>query len=95
MAHILASHAIVHIVLASPPERLAPATRAQYKITEAMEIRAETLDALPDVDLVLDALLGYSQPGAPQKDAARLNARLGIEYRTPFEATPLVRVTGF
>lgn len=66
----------VAVLLATPPERLSPVTRHQHAIVLAAGISAAFAPGaeLPDADLVVDALLGYSQAGAPRGEAARLIA---------------------
>lgn len=58
----------IQILLARPPERLAPVPRRQLAILERLELPiAVGLPARPAAtDLVVDALLGYSMRGDPQ-----------------------------
>lgn len=73
--HLLGAGADVRVLLAGPPERLAPATRDQLRILESLQadvrIGASSSSAS---DLVVDALLGYSQAGAPRGNVAALIA---------------------
>lgn len=72
--HLLGAGASVHVVLSSPPERLAPTTRDQLAILNSLstDVRIGATGRLPASDLVLDCLLGYSQSGPPHGHAARL-----------------------
>lgn len=73
--HLASAGIAVTVVLASPPERLAPVTREQYEIVRAIGIPvAVGASGLGDVELVLDALLGYSQAGAPEGETAAVIA---------------------
>lgn len=84
-----AAGAKVAVLLATRPEQLVPVTRGQHAIVLAAGVSAPFApDAeLPDADLVVDALLGYSQTGAPRGEAARLIAaiagRLVLALDTP------------
>ena len=66
----------VAVLLASPPERLGAAPGRQHAILLAAGISARYAPGadLPDGDLVIDALLGYSQEGPPRGETARLIA---------------------
>lgn len=70
--HLANAGASVAVVLSRPPEALAPVARAQHRILLAMGIAAESAPPAGEVDLVLDALLGYSQTGPPAGHAAAL-----------------------
>ena len=71
--HLLAAGADVSITLATPPERLAPVTRKQYDTLARLDVRHG--EGLDDEELVIDALLGYSQKGAPTGEIASLIRR--------------------
>ncbi|MBD0338215.1 MAG: NAD(P)H-hydrate epimerase [Thermoleophilia bacterium] len=68
--HLANAGAEVTVVLSHPRDRLRPVTAAQLHILEAMKIAPG--GPPDDVELVLDALLGYSQEGSPRGGAARL-----------------------
>lgn len=68
--HLTNAGAHVSVVLARPADRLAPLTRDQLQILRSMGVAPGDLPV--EVDLVLDALLGYSQVGPPREEAARL-----------------------
>jgi NAD(P)H-hydrate epimerase len=70
--HLANAGANVTLVLSHSREQLRPVTAAQLRVVEAMGI--EPHGAPTETDLVLDALLGYSQEGAPRGEAARLIA---------------------
>lgn len=72
--HLAIAGAELEIRLSAPPERLAPATRQQHAILRRMglPITAGAPTHLEPSELVLDALLGYGQRGAPRGEAARL-----------------------
>lgn len=72
--HLAAAGADVTVVLAAAPERLAPVTRAQHEIVRAIGLSEAPPETPPPADLVLDALLGYSQAGAPRGETERLIA---------------------
>jgi NAD(P)H-hydrate epimerase len=71
--HLLQAGAEVKLALATEPERLARTPRRQLKILRALDLEPH-LGPLGDrdPDLVLDALLGYSQSGPPRGRAADL-----------------------
>lgn len=73
---LAAAGAEVAVLLASPPERLGAAPGRQHAILLAAGIFARYAPGadLPDGDLVIDALLGYSQEGPPRGETARLIA---------------------
>jgi NAD(P)H-hydrate epimerase len=74
--HLAAAGAEVTVVLSGSPDRLAPVPRAQYEILLRTGVRVSGPDAAPPYgELVLDALLGYSQSGRPRGAAAGLIAR--------------------
>ncbi|HWJ44414.1 MAG TPA: NAD(P)H-hydrate epimerase [Gaiellaceae bacterium] len=68
--HLLAAGARVSMTLAAPPERRAPVTREHYEALARLDV--PQTDELDDEELVIDALLGYSQKGAPSGDVAAL-----------------------
>lgn len=74
--HLLAAGARVHVRLAVPPEGLAPVPQAQHGILRALaaDVAVGADAALAPSDLVVDALLGYSQSGPPRGEVARLIA---------------------
>jgi len=70
--------AAAEIVLSSPREEMSPVAMKQLRIIDAMGIpttlpvgSSKTLDHV-SADLILDALLGYSQVGNPRGEIARL-----------------------
>jgi NAD(P)H-hydrate epimerase len=71
--HLAVAGAQVRVLLAQPPERLAPVTSRQHGILRRMglDVRIDGT-ALDPADLVLDGLLGYSQAGPPRGRAALL-----------------------
>ena len=71
--HLAGAGADVAVVLSVPGERLSTVTAEQYHILRQMglPVRVDPEDR-GDVDLVLDALLGYGQRSAPGGGAARL-----------------------
>ncbi len=78
--HLAVAGADVSVVLDRPPERLASVPQSQYAILHEMGVATSvgTQVDLDAVDLVLDALFGYGQTGAPRGEAARLiEASLG------------------
>jgi NAD(P)H-hydrate epimerase len=72
--HLCVAGAEVEVRLAAPLERFAPVTADQAAVVQRLGLLARdgtgSLDREPE--LVIDALLGYSQAGAPYGDAARL-----------------------
>lgn len=72
--HRAVAGADVEVRTSSVADRLAPVTRLQHEIVRRLGIRilASTAEPLPDADLVVDALLGYGQTGAPRGEPARL-----------------------
>ncbi len=73
--HLLLAGAEVEIVLGAPPEGFAETPKRQLDILAAIGAQAGSVPpvrAAPAPDLVVDALLGYSQQGAPRGDIARL-----------------------
>ena len=70
--HLAAAGASVRVVLSAPLHRLAPVPRAQYEILCRIGLSVSVGDDAFDADVVVDALLGYSQAGAPRGEAAAL-----------------------
>ncbi len=72
--HLANAGADVVVVLATEPERLTPVPAQQLSIVRQIEISVEigTAAGLGDPELVVDALLGYSQRGDPYGGAATL-----------------------
>ena len=70
--HLANAGADVRVVLASAADKLTPTTRSQYELALQTGVRSDTIERTPEVELVLDALLGYSQAGPPRGEAARL-----------------------
>ena len=68
--HLANAGAEVTVVLSHPRERLKPVTADQLRTLEAMGIRPG--GPPDDAELVVDALLGYSQSGVPREEVARL-----------------------
>ncbi len=102
--HLTNAGARVHVVLAAERSRLAPATRAQLEILESIRPPEPRCGFPPDdADLIVDALLGYSQSGAPRGDVAALidavrdrrvlslDVPSGLELSTGVLHTPHVR----
>ncbi|HET8894887.1 MAG TPA: NAD(P)H-hydrate epimerase [Gaiellaceae bacterium] len=72
--HLANAGADVAVVLATDPERLAPVPTKQLSIVRHLAIPVEigAATGLGDPELVVDALLGYSQRGDPHGGAATL-----------------------
>jgi len=72
--HLVVAGASVVVRLGAAVDRLAPATSAQLAILERMDVDIATgaPASLDEPDLVLDALLGYGQRGAPRGQVAAL-----------------------
>jgi NAD(P)H-hydrate epimerase len=71
--HLAVAGAQVRLLLAQPPERLAPVTGRQHDILRRMGLDVQVDGtALDPADLVLDGLLGYSQAGPPRDRTAQL-----------------------
>jgi NAD(P)H-hydrate epimerase len=72
--HLANAGAGVAVALASDPERLAPVPAQQLSIVRRLAIPVEigAAGGLGDPELVVDALLGYSQRGDPYGGAATL-----------------------
>jgi NAD(P)H-hydrate epimerase len=98
----------VRVVLATPPERLAPVPRHQLDILTRMGVLVAAASRPDgDVDLVIDALLGYSLTGEPRDPVASLirwineqtapvlslDAPSGLDVTTGVPAQPCVRAT--
>jgi NAD(P)H-hydrate epimerase len=71
--HLAAAGADTVVALSAPAERFAPLSAEQLAIVRrlAIPVLAGT-DSLGEPELVIDALLGYSQRGEPCGEAARL-----------------------
>jgi NAD(P)H-hydrate epimerase len=70
--HLAAAGADVVVHASAPEEDLAPVTAEQYAILRAIDLPLVTGADIGTPDLVIDALLGYSQRGAPRGEVARL-----------------------
>jgi NAD(P)H-hydrate epimerase len=71
--HLAVAGARVGVLLARPPERLAPVTARQHEILRRMGLTIQVYGTtLGPADLVVDGLLGYSQSGPPSGRTARL-----------------------
>ncbi len=71
--HLAVAGADVSVALERPPEGLAAVPRRQHSILRAMGVTVSVgSPRLGDEDLVLDALLGYGQTGAPRGETASL-----------------------
>ena len=75
----------VQVLLSAPIDRLAGVSRHQMAILERMGAPIEVAGdeaGLPDADLIVDALIGYSLSGAPRGVAASL-IRAASEHSAP------------
>jgi NAD(P)H-hydrate epimerase len=71
--HLAVAGARVAVALSAPAERFAPVPAEQLAIAERLAIPIhEAVESLGEPELVLDAMLGYSQRGAPRDRAAEL-----------------------
>jgi NAD(P)H-hydrate epimerase len=71
--HLAIAGAQVAVALSAPAERFAPVPAEQLAIARRLAIAiSEGIDSLAEPELVLDALLGYSQRGKPHGQAANL-----------------------
>jgi len=72
--HLAGAGAEVELQLASEPERLTDTSRRQLEILRraGLPVQAAPPDPEQRVDLVVDALLGYSQAGSPRDATADL-----------------------
>lgn len=72
--HLLGAGAVVHVRLSNARERLAPVTADQLGILTALraDIVNDADSVPPESELVVDALLGYSQSGPPRGTTADL-----------------------
>ncbi|MDZ7843381.1 MAG: NAD(P)H-hydrate epimerase [Anaerolineales bacterium] len=88
----------VQVVLTRPPEKVASVTGQQLQILLAMKVpvfQSAKLEQLPEADLILDAVIGYSLSGPPYGESARLirmaNAhpapRLSLDIPSGIDAT--------
>ncbi|MGI9556391.1 MAG: NAD(P)H-hydrate epimerase [Solirubrobacterales bacterium] len=72
------SGARVRVHLGVDPEALAPIPREQYELLGAFGVPVETgASGMESCDLFIDALLGYSQTGAPRGGIAELVSTAG------------------
>jgi NAD(P)H-hydrate epimerase len=71
---LVAAGAEVEVRLAAPVERMlwVPAEQVEVLRRLGVDVRLGTAGGLPAAELVLDALLGYSQMGPPRGEAATL-----------------------
>jgi NAD(P)H-hydrate epimerase len=71
--HLALAGAGVMVAVSAPGERFAPVPAEQLRIASRLGLPIrEDVDSLGDPELVLDALLGYSQQGEPHGRAAEL-----------------------
>jgi NAD(P)H-hydrate epimerase len=71
--HLAVAGARVAVALSARPERFAPVTAEQLAIVRRLRIPIfDGADGLGEPELVVDALLGYSQRGDPHGEAAKL-----------------------
>jgi NAD(P)H-hydrate epimerase len=71
--HLAVAEAQVAVALSAPAERFAPVPAEQLGIAQQLGVPIhETIDSLDEPELVIDALLGYSQRGEPHGEAAEL-----------------------
>jgi NAD(P)H-hydrate epimerase len=71
--HLTVAGAQVAVALSAPVERFAPVPAEQLTIAQRLPIPIhERIESLGEPDLVIDALLGYSQRGEPQGRAREL-----------------------
>lgn len=74
--HLAGAGAAAAVFLSAPPENLARVTRGQHEILTRIGVPIRNAgDGLGRPDLVVDALLGYSQHGAPRGEVADLIRR--------------------
>ena len=72
--HLHNAGAAVSVLLAASPANLGDASAAQLRSLLAMGVSAEEYDgqALPECELIVDGILGYSLVGDPREPAASL-----------------------
>jgi NAD(P)H-hydrate epimerase len=71
--HLAVAGARVALALSAPGERFAPVPAEQLTIAQRLAIPIrERIESLGEPELVIDALLGYSQRGEPQGRAGEL-----------------------
>ena len=72
--HLHVAGALVQVLLATAPTALRPVARLQFDILRRAGVPVEFVDdaTLRQCDLVLDALLGYSQSGPPRANVMQL-----------------------
>lgn len=79
------------VVLVKPREEFSGIAAHQLAILDQMEIpviEPETIHSLPEADLIIDGLLGFSLTGDPRDEAARL-IRLANAHPAPVVAIDL------
>jgi len=102
--HLTVAGAHVVVALSSPAERFAPVPSEQLAIARELGIPIhEEIASLSEPELVIDALLGYGQRGAPHGPTAELirwaagrrvlalDAPSGLELHTGTLHTPHIR----
>jgi NAD(P)H-hydrate epimerase len=102
--HLHSAGAHVHVSMSAHPEQLAPVTAVQLQLLRSIGVPVGVgVPSTPEPELVLDALLGYSQSGAPRGKHARLidwcagrrtvalDVPSGLELKTGTVHTPRVR----
>jgi NAD(P)H-hydrate epimerase len=73
--HLANAGAQVNVAMAAAQDRPAPVTDQQFEILSALGVTVgDSPGDADNADLVIDALLGYSQKGPPRKRTARLVA---------------------
>ena len=78
----------VRVLVTAPPERMGDVPRHQLRLLDAIGVpTAVATDAaqLPEADLIVDALIGYSLRGAPSGATAAL-VRAANQHRAPILA---------
>jgi NAD(P)H-hydrate epimerase len=72
--HLAVAGAQVRVALAAAPERFAPVPAEQLAIIRQLAVHVDdgAVEALGEPELVIDALLGYSQQGDPYSETAAL-----------------------
>ena len=71
--HLAAAGAAVNVTLDRPPSELAPVPSRQHALARAAAVPvAHAEPPASNPELILDALLGYSQAGPPREATARL-----------------------
>jgi NAD(P)H-hydrate epimerase len=67
--HLAVAGAQVAVAPSAPAERFAPVPAEQLAIARKLAIPIFDLDSFDEPELVIDALLGYSQRGAPTAES--------------------------